>query len=245
MTSFDKYSTRSPDYHYRQVNRNSLTEYNAAVDARFRTLVENVGKVVRARGEARLKLLDVGSGDGVALWLLRKKFPDLELYGIDPVPAALETARERVPEATFEEASAERLPFPDDFFDIIISSDVIEHVENPDTMLDEVSRVAKERADIIIGTPVRHSKTPLDHNHIQEFFAEDYVEMMKRHFRDVEFHETHHLGYFLLYNAPPRSFLNYRYFVNLLSLLFDWNPFRQGRKNRVEMFAYMYTLCKK
>lgn len=242
MKEFDKYTTRSADYHYDQIDRGSIKKYNAQVAARFETLVENVDRIASNR---TLKLLDVGCGDGVALYLLSKSSPHLELYGVEPVKEALEVAKRKIPKAYIEEGRADKLPFEDNFFDIIISSDVIEHVADPDKMLEEIRRVAKDGAKIIVGTPIKHSKTPLDHNHVQEFFAEDFQILMSQHFRDTELHESHNLAPVLLYNQPTHSFLNFRYLINFLDLTLRYNPFKKERVNKIQMFAYMYVVCQK
>ncbi len=193
----------------------------------------------------KLKLLDVGCGDGVALYLLQQALPELELYGVDPSEEALEVARKKIRGVKVEKSTSDSLPFEDDFFDIVISSDVIEHVDNPELMLSEMKRVAKAGATLIIGTPIKHSKVPLDHNHVQEFFTEDFLTMISRYFREVKLHESHNLATTLLYNAPTHSFFNFKYLINLLSLGLNWNPFRAERENRVQMFAYQYVICKK
>ncbi len=240
--NFDKYHTRGADYHYRQTNRFSLKDFSAPVEARFSALIERVAKIA---GEKEFSILDVGCGDGVALWLLSKRLPHAKLSGVEPVPEALAVAKMMIPKADVRQSSADSLPFPDASFDIVISSDVIEHVENPDTMLKEIHRVAKGGASIIVGTPVRHSKFPLDPNHVQEFFIEDYLDLTKHHFPTVEVIESHELSLFLRYNRPPRSFINFRLLVNIALLFGLKNPFLRGRGNRVEMFAYMNAVCKK
>lgn len=242
MASFDKYHTISPDYHYRQIDWRSLRTFSAPVLARFEDLVE---KVREAAGDRGLKLLDVGCGDGVALYLISKALPELQLSGIDLVEEALEIAKTKVPQTHFAEGLAHALPYPDESFDIVISSDVIEHVEDADKMLSEIKRVAKTNATIIIGTPIKLTKKPLDHNHTEEFFPEDLMGMMGKHFREPKLFETHNLAYMLFYNAPTHSFLNFKYLVNLLFWIFGWNPFKKGRENRVQLFAYMTVVCKK
>lgn len=235
---FDKYRTRGADYHYRQIDRKSFKNFSAPVEARFETLVDQITK---AAEDKKLKLLDVGSGDGVALYLLSKRLPDAELYGIDPALEALEVARKSISRANFTQGEAHELPFENDFFDIVISSDVIEHVESPAKMLEEIKRVAKDDATIVIGTPVKHSKYPFDPNHVEEFFAEDFRDMMEKYFRKVELHESHGLALTLLYNAPTR----FKYLVNLLAVVTGYNPFKAERKNKLQMFAYMYVVCRK
>ena len=241
MKDFDKYRTISPDYHYRRLDPSSLRDFSAPMRARFDDLMNKVASATRGTG----KLLDVGCGDGVALFLLRKRFPKLELFGIDPMSEAITIAKEKVPNAHLEQGTADKLPFESDFFDLVISSDVIEHVSDADLMLREMKRVAQPEAAIIIGTPIKLTKNPLDHNHAQEFFPEDFMSMVARHFREPKLFESHHLGYMLFYNAPTRSFFNFKYLINLLFWIFGWNPFRRGRQNKIELFAYQTVVCKK
>lgn len=242
MAEFDKYRSISPDYHYRQIDRGSFRNFSAPVAARFEDLVE---KVAQAAGNKKLKLLDVGCGDGVALFLIGRRLPQLELYGLEPMPEALAVAREKLPGANLSQGEAGALPYADEQFEIVISSDVIEHVENAGKMLSEIKRVAKPGAEIIIGTPVKLTKKPLDHNHVEEFFPEDFQTMLESHFSGVRLFETHNLAHMLFYNAPTRSFFNFKYLVNLLVFIFGWNPFHRGRENRVQLFAYMTAVCKK
>ena len=239
---FDKYQTIGPDYHYRQIDKRSFRNYNASLDARYQKLLGYVEKIA---GDRKLKLLDVGSGDGVILYLLRKSLPDLELHGVDEVETALAVAREKVPNAKIVRASAYKLPYSDETFDIVTSSDVIEHLDKPETMLEEIKRVAKRGASIIVGTPIRRTKNPADPHHVDEFFPEDFLEMMSRYFKECTLSESHNLIPTLLYNAPTRSFINYRYLINFLSLFFNYNPFFAERRNKSEMFAYMHIICRK
>jgi len=47
----------------------------------------------------------------------------------------------------------DELPFQDDFFDSVILDNVLEHIENPDPLLDEISRVLRNKGVLIIGVP--------------------------------------------------------------------------------------------
>ena len=61
------------------------------------------------------RILDIGCGPGI----LAKRLTEdgASVTGVDPGEAALGKAREAVPAARFEAASAEALPFPDAHFD--------------------------------------------------------------------------------------------------------------------------------
>lgn len=97
------------------------------------------------------RILDLGCGDGTHV---RQALAyGTELYGIDYSPDVVERAKQLVPEASFQPASAYALPYGDDFFDAVYSVDVIEHLEDPERMLKEAQRVLKPGGWIVIQTP--------------------------------------------------------------------------------------------
>ena len=88
-------------------------------------------------------ILEVGCGQG---WLLKetgKAHPEAKLTGIDMRPEALEFARGLVPSAEFVLQDVHELPFDDASFDLVICSDVLEHVETPATVVHEIRRVSR------------------------------------------------------------------------------------------------------
>jgi SAM-dependent methyltransferase len=111
----------------------------------------------QSRVEATLRLvpggiataLDVGCGDGRITNLLPARVP--EVTGLDPAEGALRFLRPPVRPAL---GSADRLPFGDRSFDLVLTTEVIEHLP-PDAFeraLAEMRRVA--RRHIILGVPL-------------------------------------------------------------------------------------------
>ena len=98
-------------------------------------------------GEA--KLLDVGSGDGYTIRLVK---PSGDVVGIDTDPSMAAPARERG--IDFREGSAYGLPFPDSSFDLATMVEVVEHLERPVDALTEVRRVLRDGGYVVITTPV-------------------------------------------------------------------------------------------
>ena len=78
--------------------------------------------------------LEIGSGDGLQLDLLRKRFRCV--FGIDP---------ENIPKSrgSFAKSEAEALPFPNRSFDLVISSNVVEHLADRQRAMAEVRRVLR------------------------------------------------------------------------------------------------------
>lgn len=95
------------------------------------------------------KVLDVGCGVGAVVQALIRE--GVDGYGIDPCEPAIVQARQGC--GTFCVGEAIALPFEDAFFDAVGSFTVLEHVEDPDTMLREMVRVLKPGGRIVIACP--------------------------------------------------------------------------------------------
>jgi SAM-dependent methyltransferase len=90
----------------------------------------------------RPRLLDVGCGTGANLAALADRS---EPVGIDFSPLAVAACRGRGLPATTVAASADRLPFGDAAFDVVLSCDVLGHRSLPDPLvpLREMARVLR------------------------------------------------------------------------------------------------------
>jgi len=131
--------------HYRMLRE---CRYEELIRADFRTLF---GFTAATTG----RLLDAGCGTGNETVELLRQAPGLSIYGIDVSRDALTIAVDR-PEtvkATFYCSALERLPFPDAAFDYIASHEVVEHVEDPAVVLQELHRVLKPGGVCVIATP--------------------------------------------------------------------------------------------
>jgi ubiquinone/menaquinone biosynthesis C-methylase UbiE len=112
----------------------------------FLTLMENFEQRLGRRG----RYLDVGCGAGECLWAAKEK--GWETEGIDPSKEFIEIGREslgvegRV--CTLEEAG-----FPDDHFDAITFSGIIEHLYDPYETLCEVRRILRPDGWLWLDAP--------------------------------------------------------------------------------------------
>ena len=82
------------------------------------------------------KALDVGTGTGAGARLIRERFPSAEVVGVDLATGMLDEARKLVPDVSFVEGDAAKLPFDDKSFDLVAHQNMI-------PFLDEVGRVLR------------------------------------------------------------------------------------------------------
>ncbi|HUN26083.1 MAG TPA: class I SAM-dependent methyltransferase [Steroidobacteraceae bacterium] len=100
-------------------------------------------------------VLDYGCGEGKHLHLVRTARPAAQLTGVDV------RAPHSVPDFVFHLTSGTApLPFAADTFDLVISCDVLEHVENIDQSLAEIHRVLRSGGSFIGFVPAEGGPGP-------------------------------------------------------------------------------------
>ena len=102
--------------------------------------------------EAR-RVLDVGTGTGRVAQLVAERFPEADVVGVDLAPKMIEVAREKVPQARFEVADAQRLPFDDGAFDLVTLANVI-------PFFDELERVTAPGGRVVFSFSIG-DRTPI------------------------------------------------------------------------------------
>ncbi len=111
------------------------------------------------------RVLDLGCGAGTdTLVAAQMVSPGGHATGIDMTPEMLARARRAASEmrqgnVEFLEGEAERLPFPDGSFDVVVSNGVIDLVPDKDAVFSELFRILVpggrvQLADVTIQTPV-------------------------------------------------------------------------------------------
>lgn len=106
------------------------------------------------------RVLDYGCGTGKLLMLLKKRFPELSLFGCDINEKLINECKTN-PKLKGVNLSLicenKKTPFSDSFFDVVFLLDVLEHAQNPAWVLREINRILKKGGKLIINTPDRLS----------------------------------------------------------------------------------------
>ena len=110
-------------------------------------------------------VLDVGTGTGDFILVLKKAFPKANLTGVDPNTESLETALQNYPDVSFREMAAEKLDFPDNSFDVVSISMALHHLPNTRISLLEMQRVVKPDGWIIISELFSNNLNPAQEAH--------------------------------------------------------------------------------
>jgi 2-polyprenyl-3-methyl-5-hydroxy-6-metoxy-1,4-benzoquinol methylase len=100
---------------------------------------------------ANLRILDVGCNNGSIGSLLLKQHNDV--YGIDIAEHKILLARKRGVKASILDVENQDLPFKANYFDVVLLTDVIEHVFDTDLLLEKIYRVLKPGGKLLITTP--------------------------------------------------------------------------------------------
>jgi len=188
------------------------------------------------------KILDIGCGDGVLLSLIKNAI----LYGIDLDQASLDYAAVKV-NAKFVRASAAKLPFQANFFDVVLATEIIEHLDQPEKLIQEAKRVLKSNGHLILTTPIKQSGQLTDQLHVREFSSKELDGLLKNYFYPVKLYCTHPQWLKKLYTLTFFKFGRFhidlfRWLINFWVFLTGLNPFnlRLGRSSQLFALAKKY-----
>lgn len=96
-------------------------------------------------------LLDAGCGEGVMTARIQEALPGCRTVAMDHGHELIGQVHRQLPAIRFLAGSITRLPFPGNSFDLVIATEVFEHLPDPGTALEEVARVS--RRHVLLTVP--------------------------------------------------------------------------------------------
>jgi ubiquinone/menaquinone biosynthesis C-methylase UbiE len=145
-----------------QISQNStelsLVQYNLKYKAVIQDMV-----CESAQDREYSSILDIGCRWGRDIENIIALNVGVNIVGID-ISFDAEYAHERLSntnKATLLQAQGEALPFRNGAFDIVISSEVVEHIDDTNKFIKEVNRILKKHGTFIVSTPSRFNYVTL------------------------------------------------------------------------------------
>ncbi len=128
--------------------------------------------MVNSMGSTRMNILDVGCGDGVISEPLMKM--GNFIAGVELPTVATMTHKGNVSQVMA--GDAETLAFSDGAFDLVIASEVVEHLWAPESFMNEAYRVLKPHGYLIVETP--EGRAGLNYDSHRNFFTTEILQNM-------------------------------------------------------------------
>lgn len=149
--------------------------------------------IKKAHGKA---LLDVGCGEGFTTEEIRKATA-LKIKGIELEADVVEQAKKLHPNISFAVGSAYEIDERKESYDLVLASEVLEHLEEPETALIEMKRVSRKYCvfsvpnepwwrivNVLRGAYLSDlGNTP---GHLNHWSKRSFEKMLKKHFKHVE-----------------------------------------------------------
>ena len=115
----------------------------------FKSKKDLINILMNKIGRKDLKILNIGAGTGIDLEILNRfgniYIIDVNKKALDLIPSNLYSEK-KVCDAT-------ALPYPNDFFEIVCSFDVFEHIKNDEKAVLEAYRVLKKGGLLLLMVP--------------------------------------------------------------------------------------------
>lgn len=149
---FSKFYDEQHDYAAFRSNPEKLNEYKIAIQWKVQNLIKDIPSEI-----SRENILEVGCALGILLNSVADRLAIKNRFGVDISAENIDYAKKLYPDCGFACGTIEILKekwstyFPVNRFDIVILSDIIEHIPDDEQFLREVSHISKY---VILNLPL-------------------------------------------------------------------------------------------
>ncbi len=110
---------------------------------------QEILRLVQGIPLARPRMLDFGCGHG---WFTERLADLGEAHGIDLSPGGIVAARARRPDIAYMAGDIYEVPLPKDYFDIVVSQEVIAHVQDQQKYIQRAAELLRDGGYLIVTT---------------------------------------------------------------------------------------------
>lgn len=228
---FDKYQ-KFGAYHWKSIEKDSLKKlihFSLPLWSRYQIILKYLSNDLKSGAE-------IGCGDGVLSFLASQK-GGLRIIGCDTNSFGISFAKEKTnwpknPNLDYKCANFGDLNISDSSLDFIMMADVIEHLENPETILAEIFSKLKPGGKLLLTTPYKKKQGKWDVYHITEFDIQSLSLLLGTTFKKVHIKKFQPIILYKIYN----KYSLIKFCFNLISLL-KLNPFFLNLGESTMLFA--------
>lgn len=136
------------------------------------------------------KSIDLGCQAGYGTYALSGFAQNVLGVDLSEEAVAYASSSYRAPNLRYEIGDVTDLPYEDGTFEAAVSFEVIEHLEHPQALVQEASRLLKEDGLFIVSTPDKQTysndRNFVDPHHLKEMYPLEFEELLEQHFRHVQ-----------------------------------------------------------
>lgn len=235
-----------------------LERNDQLVSGDFRSRFEHISRYSRACEDRWETIADIGCGTGYGTYILSKKG---HAVGVELSQEAVKYAKRRYSGCEFIRGDAGDLPLKNESFDAATAFEVIEHLVEPDLLLDECHRILRKGGTLFLSspnpahignrlrkaflrTPIPAKVDPNNQYHIREFSYDELISTVSTHGYELEWSmgQTLPIDQFI-----PGSGYIVRRSLELLGLsdVYDWLMSMLGRKYPRLSWTVVYAARRK
>jgi 2-polyprenyl-3-methyl-5-hydroxy-6-metoxy-1,4-benzoquinol methylase len=228
------------DQRYTDGYRENLSGYEIA---RWKALESLIAQTLHLQDVK--KVLDYGAGSGLHVGLWERLFPKAELNFCDISSVAMEKFQEKYPQRSNQYFMIEnKAQCEDESYDVVVSIEVMEHVENLQSYICDIHRVLKPGGMFIWTTPCAN---PFSIEHLYSLFTRQ-IEPTAEGYRRWKWEDPSHLRRLKSKEAEAlllqNKFANirFRFRAHLFSFIVSSLPGRRGQRLRNFLMTLDYSL---
>jgi ubiquinone/menaquinone biosynthesis C-methylase UbiE len=110
------------------------------------------------------KVLDIGCGWGHFIELVIEKYPFNEVWGVDISTSVIERNKAKNDGGIYYQQYVGHMDkVPDNYFDVVFSGEVLEHMDDPADLIKDACRVLKTGGSFVLTTPLGRSVDSSEH----------------------------------------------------------------------------------
>lgn len=159
----------------------------------FQVTQQQVGTFISGQGH---RILEIGCGEGYTGAYLKKTGQAREVHGIELMPDAAESARQRLDSVITGDLEKIDFPFQPQTFDYVVATETLEHLVDPASVLKRIKPLMKPQGIFIASVPnMRHVRVlwhiavqgdwhyqdegPFDRTHLRFFTRKSFMRLFE------------------------------------------------------------------